>query len=147
MDLVLTEEQQLFKRTIREFMDRECTREYVRELDEKAEYPYELWDKWVKMGWLGLPFPEEYGGSNASAVDMILLAEGIGSRGYDLCTPYAISIFCGLNVLHHGTPEQKATYLPKLVNGQARFSISITEPNAGSDAASVITRAVADGDD
>ncbi|MBI2861794.1 MAG: acyl-CoA/acyl-ACP dehydrogenase [Chloroflexi bacterium] len=148
MDFTFTPEQQTFKKQIHEFLEKECPKEYVRELDEEERYPYELYAKWVKAGWFALPYPAEYGGRNGTATDLMILAEEIAYfGGYDMGGAYVTPVFCGLNLVRHGTEEQKAYFLPKLIKGEVRFCISMTEPGAGSDSANISTSAVPDGDD
>lgn len=78
---------------------------------------------------------------------MVLVAEEIGRKGYDFVAVYGTPIFNGLNIAEHGTPDQRARFLPKLFTGELRFAISITEPSAGSDAGAMRTKAIRRGDD
>jgi len=147
MDFGFTKEQKMLRDSIREFMAKECPREYVRELDEKGEYPFELYKKMAKLDWFGLPFPIEYGGSGLGAVEFAIMGEELCRLSYEIGAGYGITIFCGLTLLHHGTEEQKQQYIPRIIKGEMRWSIALTEPDAGSDVASLITSAVPDGDD
>jgi len=146
MEFGFTEEQKILRESVRDFMERECPPEYVRELDEKEQYPYDLYGKMAKLGWFGLPFPEEYDGSGLGAVDFVIVGEEMSRFSYEIAAGFGISIFCGLNILENGNEEQKNFYIPKMIKNEIRLSISITEPNAGSDAASLMTSAVLDGD-
>jgi len=141
MDFALTDEQKAFRDSIREFVSHECPPHLVNEWENTATYPDEMYRKMAQLGYVGLVFPEEYGGSGASVVEMCILAEELGRAGYDFSAGLGIRIFCGLNIVHYGTQEQKADLLPRLVEGDLRFSTSITEPGSGSDAASLSTRA------
>ncbi|MDY7034426.1 MAG: acyl-CoA dehydrogenase family protein [Thermodesulfobacteriota bacterium] len=145
MDFNFTDEQEALRRSVYDFVEKECPREFVRKIDENKEYPYEVYDKMVKLGWFGLPYPEEYGGSNCGAVEFLIVTEGLARYAYDMAAVWGIPVLIGLNVLRHGSAKQKDLYIPRIINGQVRFSISITEPNAGSDAAAVSTEAVQDG--
>jgi len=147
MDFKFTEEQEILKKSVRNFMDKECPREYVRELDEKEEFPFELYKKMAKLGWYGLPFPEEYGGSGCGPVDFIMVGEELCRFSYEIGAGYGVPIFNALTLLHHGSEEQKNRYIPKVVNGEMMWSIALTEPNAGSDVASLVTSAVPEGDE
>ncbi len=147
MDFELTEEQQLLKDSVRKLMDDLATPEYIREHDEQGTYPYEVYDAWVEMGLLGLPFPEEYGGSGGDVLDMVIMGEELGRKGYDFMGAYGLTVFNGLNILRSGSEAQKKEYIPKLINGDIRLSISMTEPDAGSDAGQMRTTAVRDGDE
>ena len=75
-----------------------------------------------------------------------IMNEALAKFGVDIATSVSVSAFSAMNIVHHGTEEQKDRYLSRVVNGEIRFSISITEPNAGSDAASLATSARLDGD-
>ncbi len=145
MDFQFTEEQDLFRNSISKVMQKDITIDYVRQCDETQEYPYKFYEKAVELGWLALPFPKEYGGLGGNALDLVILAEEISRYGYDLAVAIGLTMFNGLAVVHHGTPQQKEIYIPKAINGEIRFSISITEPGAGSDAASLKTEAIKKG--
>lgn len=146
MDFGLTDDQLQIRDAVRSLMAAEAGDEYLRRLDEQSLYPYELYAKWVETGLLGLPFPEEYGGIGGSVTDFVIVAEEIGRRGYDLTGVYGVPVFNGLNILHHGTEEQKQRFLPALMRGELRMSIAITEPDAGSDAGAMRTTARRCGD-
>jgi len=146
MNFGFTEEQNILRKSVRDFMEKECPTEYVRELDEKEQYPYEIYGKMAKLGWFGLPIPEEYGGSGLDAVDLVIVGEEMSRFSFEIAAGFGISIFCGLNILEHGSEEQKKFYIPRIIKNEIRLSIGITEPNAGSDAAALTTSAVLDGD-
>ncbi|MBQ0790462.1 MAG: acyl-CoA/acyl-ACP dehydrogenase [Cycloclasticus sp.] len=147
MNFELSPEQQLLRDNVRRMMDDIATPDYIREHDEKGLYPYEVYQQWVDMGLFGLPFPEQYGGYDGSVLDMVIIGEELGRKGYDFLGAYALTIFNALNILRHGTEQQKSHYIPRVINGEIRMSISMTEPDAGSDAGNMRTRAVRDGDD
>lgn len=136
----LTPEQQLWKDTVDRVMQEEITREYVRECDTNREYPYEAYDKVAKMGWLRLLVPEENGGDGGSIFDYALMCEGLARYGFDFATAFMVSTFTAMNISKFGTREQQERYLPAFMKGDIRFSISISEPSAGSDAANTRTR-------
>jgi alkylation response protein AidB-like acyl-CoA dehydrogenase len=145
-DFSLTSEQIQLRETVRELMARHAPAVELRRLDEEEEYPYELYTRWVELGLLTLPFPPEVGGSGGGVVDLVLLAEELGRSGYDLTAVYGTPLFTGLNVLHHGTEEQKLRLLPPLLDGTIRMSVAMTESGAGSDAGAMRTRAERRGD-
>jgi alkylation response protein AidB-like acyl-CoA dehydrogenase len=147
MDFKFTEEQEILRKSVRDFMDKECPREYIRELDEKEEFPSGLYKKMAELGWFGLPFSEEYGGSNCGAVDFIIIGEELCRLSYEIGAGYGMPIFNALTLVHHGTEEQKKKYIPRVINGEIMWSICLTEPNAGSDVASLVTSAVPKGDE
>ena len=147
MDFQFTEEQQLWYETLQSFMDKEVGREYTREHDENREFPFEAYKKIADNGWLGILIPEEYDGIAADAVMFAIFCESMAKFSLDTAACVMTSMFTATNICNHGTPEQKARYLPGFLQGDVRFSISITEPDSGSDAASLKTTAVADGDE
>jgi len=147
MDFSFTEEQLLLRDSVAKLMDRHAPPEVIRKLERERQYPDALYDEWVKAGLLRLPFPEEYGGLGGNALDMVIVAEEISRRSPDLCMAYGGSIFCGLNVLHKASEEQKRHWLPKLQAGEVKFSISMSEPDAGSDIGAMRTSAVRDGNE
>ncbi len=146
MDFEFTEEQRMLRDSVRTMLDRIATPEYIRQSDVEKRYPYELYDAFVEQGLLQMPFPEEYGGLNGSILDFTIIAEELGRKSYDFLGAYGTSIFNGLNILHNGTEAQKRYWLPKLISGEIRMSISMTEPNAGSDAGAMRTSAKREGD-
>jgi alkylation response protein AidB-like acyl-CoA dehydrogenase len=146
MDFSLSEEQSLLQDSVRKMMDKVATPEYIRRLDKEQAYPYELYQSWVDLGLLALPFPEAYGGLGGSVMDMVILAEEISRKSADFYMAYAGSVFCGLNVARKGSEEQKKFWLPRLLSGEVRFSISMSEPDAGTDIGAMRTTAVRDGD-
>jgi len=147
MDFRHTPEQQAWKDTLDAFMEKEVGREYTREHDANREFPEELFQKLAQNGWLGLIVPEELGGQGADPVMFAIFCEAIAKYSLDTAAAIMTSMFTATNIAHNGSEEQKRTYLTPFLAGKRKFSIAITEPNAGSDAASVQTKAVLDGDE
>ena len=147
MDFTFSEEQIMLRETVRKLMDRVATPEYVRRLDREQAYPYELYRAWAEAGLLRLPFPEQYGGLSGSVIDMVIIAEEVSRKSADFYMAFAGSTFCGLNILRKASEEQKRHWLPKLLAGDVRMAISISEPDAGSDVGAMRTRARRDGAD
>jgi alkylation response protein AidB-like acyl-CoA dehydrogenase len=147
IDFSLTDEQELLVQSVRRLMDTEAPEHYLRDLDEKHAYPYGLYRHWVDAELLALPFAESIGGGGGDVLDMVMVAEEIGRKGYDLVAVYGTSVFNALNVAEHGTEQQKKELLPRFFAGDVRFAVSITEPGAGSDAGAIRTTAVRDGDE
>lgn len=146
MDFSLSEEQRLLQDSVRKLMQRHAPPELIRKHDRDATFPYELYDAWVEAGLLRLPFPEDVGGLGGNAIDLSIVSYEISRISTDLGMAYGGSIFCGLNVLRKGTAEQKQYWLPKLLAGEIRFSISMSEPDAGSDVGNIKTFARKEGD-
>lgn len=150
MEFTLTEEQLAFKETVYQFAKKEIYPECSKpEYDENEEFPWVCWEKMGKMGLLGLPFPEEYGGQGASALTTVIAKEAFAMGGADAGLTLswgAHTILCGVPIWKLGTEEQKRRYLPKICSGEWVGGFALTEPNAGSDAASIRTYAVKKGD-
>jgi alkylation response protein AidB-like acyl-CoA dehydrogenase len=147
MDFDFSTEQNILRDSVQKMMDKLVSPEYIRRLDQDQAYPYELYDAWVEQGLLAMPFPEEYGGAGGDVMDMVIIAEELSKKSFDFFTAYGGSVFCGLNILRKGSEEQKRHWLPKLLSGEVKFTISMSEPDAGSDVGSMRTTARRDGDD
>jgi alkylation response protein AidB-like acyl-CoA dehydrogenase len=147
MDFDFTEEQQLLRESVRKLMQKHAPRDYVRQHDRERSYPEELFRAWVEAGLLALPFPERYGGAGGSVMDMVIVAEEIARVSADLVMAYTGNLFCGLNLVRMASEEQKRYWLPKLIAGEVKFSISMSEPDAGSDVGAMRTSAVRDGNE
>ena len=147
MDFSFTEEQRLIRDSVRRLMDRIATPDYIRRLDREQAYPQELYDAWVELGLLRIPFEEKFGGVGGSIIDLVIVAEEISRKSADFFMAYAGSVFCGLNVARKGSEEQKRHWLPKLFSGEIKMSISMSEPEAGSDLGAMRTSARREGDE
>ena len=146
MDFGFSDEQRMLRDSVKTLMQRHAPPEYVRKLDAERTYPEDLYAKWVEAGLLALPFPEDYGGLGGSLIDMVIVAEEIARVSADLVMAYSGNLFCGLNLLRKASEEQKRYWLPKLISGECKFSISMSEPDAGSDLGGIRTVARRDGD-
>lgn len=146
MDFRFSDEQNMLRESVRRMMQKLATPEYIRRLDREQAYPYELYEAWVEMGLLRVPFPEEQGGLAGGILDMAIIAEELSRKSFDLFTAYGASVFCGLNVLRKGTEEQRQYWIPKLLAGEIKMSVSMSEPDAGSDVGAIRTTAQRDGD-
>jgi len=141
MDLGLSEEQEMLRTSARDFLHKECPKQLVRQLDESEEgYSPELWRKMAGLGWIGLPFPEEYGGSGGSFLDLAVLLEAMG---YNILPGpfFSTVVLGGLTILAAGNEEQKKRFLPEIASGEMILTLALTEPSARYDAASVKTTA------
>jgi alkylation response protein AidB-like acyl-CoA dehydrogenase len=147
MDFEFTEEQKILRDTVRRFIIKECPREVVRSHDEEERFPSELFTKMAALGWMGVPYPERYGGLGGNAIDLTIILEEISRGMRALATAYYATVVLGGQAIYHGgTETQKLQYIPKVCRGELKLSLSLTEPNAGSDLASMSTRAVLDND-
>ena len=147
MDFEFSEEQTMLQDSVRKLMERIATPEYIRQLEKDKAYPTELYDAWAEAGLLAAPFPEEYGGAGGTLVDMAIVCEELGRTSADYVMSLAGSVFCGLNILRNGTEEQKKKWLPRMISGENKFTVSISEPDAGSDVGAIRSSARRDGDD
>lgn len=146
MDLGLNEAQQMLKNSAREFLDAECPDALVREmeLDERGYTP-ELWGKLVDQGWLGLIFPERYGGVGLTFLDLSILLEEMG-RAMLPGPFFSTVVLGGMAIMDAGSEEQKQEYLPRIAEGQIIVTLALTEPSARWDAAGVQLTATPSGD-
>ncbi len=147
MEFTYSREQQMVKKMLREFAEKEIA-PIAGEIDEKAIYPCETIGKLAKLGLMGMPFPEEYGGAGTDYMTYIMAIEEISktdaSHGVIIQTHNAL---CCWPIYTYGTEEQKKKYLPDLLSGKKLGAFGLTEPNAGTDAAGTQTKAVLDGDE
>lgn len=148
MDYQLTPEQDLLRTTVRAFCEKEISPESVRQHDRERKAPEELYKKLGPPGWLGINIPEEHGGGGAGAVEVAILLEELGRAFLDLSFwVFRTVTWGGLAISRDGTDEQKEEFLPRIALGDLSVCFSLTEPDAGSDAASISLSAVEDGDD
>ncbi len=143
----LTEEQQQWRDTCHRVMDKEITREYIRECDMNREYYYEGFQKLHDLGMTTMLIPEDLGGMGADSMSYVLFNEAMGKYSVDFVAALGVSQFTAQNLVKYGTDEQKEKFLRPFVEGNGRFAVSISEPHAGSDAAAATTRAVKEGDE
>jgi alkylation response protein AidB-like acyl-CoA dehydrogenase len=142
MDFYLTETQKQVKQLARDFAEKEIA-PFVRKYDEKGEFPFEIMKKLGEIGFLGITFPEEYGGSGLKYLDYVVIIEEI-SR-VDPSIGLSVAAHNGLCTNHiycFGDENQKRKYLPELCTGKKIGGWALTEPQAGSDAANLLTTAV-----
>lgn len=145
MDFTLSKEHQLLRKMVREFVRRDVA-PIATEIDEEERVPWETIHKAAKLGLFGLPFAREYGEGGARETGYCILAEELARVCSSTMTTFGAHIGIGTMAIYlDGTPEQKAKYLPPLCRGEKLAAFALTEPQAGSDAARIRTRAVRDG--
>ena len=146
MDFRLSDEQEMLRRTVREFAEAEM-RPHVMEWDEAQQFPMDLLPKLASLGLMGIQFDEQYGGSAMSAVDYCICIEELAR----VCPAIALSVaahngLCTSHIAMFGSDAQKRQYLPRLVAGEVLGAWGLTEANAGSDAAGMRTAATRQGE-
>jgi short-chain 2-methylacyl-CoA dehydrogenase len=147
MDFKLTEEQEALRQSVREFA-REVVAPVIAEHYEQHTFPYEVVRQMGKMGLLGLPFPEEYGGMGGDYFALCLALEELARIDSSVAITLEAAVSLGaMPIYRFGTDAQKAHWLPRLTSGEALAGFGLTEPGFGSDAGGAKTRAVLDGDE
>ena len=148
MNFSFSDDQVLLKNSVRSALDEQCKSAHVRAMMEDAKgYGEPLWSEMAKLGWLGLPFAEEYGGAGLGLVELCLVLEEMGRAAYP--GPYVSSVVLGgLGLVLGGTEAQKQHWLPKLATAEVMAAVAVTEPDFGSDVAGIkVTATAASGAD
>jgi alkylation response protein AidB-like acyl-CoA dehydrogenase len=137
MDFSLTSDQELIKSSARKFIENECPRDRVRELNRSEKgYDPVMWRKMADLGWMGLALPEEYGGVGGGVIDLALVMEEMG-RGL-LPGPFFPTIAaCAFPIQAFGTTEQKEKYLPPMASGEALWTLALTEEGGTNEASGI----------
>ncbi|MFZ5722095.1 MAG: acyl-CoA dehydrogenase family protein [Pseudomonadota bacterium] len=146
--IYFTEQHRQFRDNLRRFIAREIV-PYADAWEEAGMVPREVMRQMGELGYLGIRYPEQYGGSGLDTVYSAILAEELGRSTYG---GYAVTVtvhtdMASPHLANFGTPEQLQRYLPALIRGERVCAVAVTEPDAGSDVAGIRTRAVRDGDD
>ena len=145
MSFELTEEQESLRRTVRKFAEKELA-PIAAEADEKGEFHREIYDKLAEIGLLGIPCPEEYGGAGLDYMTYIVVIEEIAKHCLATAVGLGVQGLPQIMINLYGTDEQKGKYLEPLATGEKLGAFALTEPGAGSDAASLKMTARLDGD-
>ncbi|QAS50885.1 acyl-CoA dehydrogenase [Halobacillus litoralis] len=146
MNFELTKEQEMTRKMVRDFAENVIGPRAV-DIDRNAEFPQDIFEEMGKLGLLGIPFPEEYGGSGGDTTSYALAVEEIGRVCGSTGLSYAAAVSLGASPIYYfGTEDQKHEFLIPLAKGEALASFGLTEPNAGSDAGGTKTRAELKGD-
>lgn len=130
MDFGFSEEQELLRQSAVDFLGKECPISYVRQMmEDERGYSDELWKKMAELGWMGLIYPEEFGGSGLNMVDLVVILEEMGRAAFP--GPF-FSTVClgGLAILEAGNPEQKQKYLPEIAAGKSKATLAMLEQEA-----------------
>jgi short-chain 2-methylacyl-CoA dehydrogenase len=141
VNLDLTEEQELIRRTVRDFAERRVA-PVAEELDREARFPYELVDELAELGLMGMTIPDEYGGTGADTVSYAIAIEELTRVDSSVAITVAAHHSLGtLPIYYYGSEEQRREWLPELASGKKLAAFGLTEPGAGSDAGATRTRA------
>ncbi|HEY8707881.1 MAG TPA: acyl-CoA dehydrogenase family protein [Burkholderiaceae bacterium] len=145
--IYFTEQHRQFRDNLRRFIDQEIVPRAA-PWEEAGMVPREVMRQMGELGYLGIRYPETYGGSGLDTVYSAILAEELGRSTYG---GYAVTVtvhtdMASPHLANFGTPEQLQRYLPPLIRGEKVCAVAVTEPDAGSDVAGIRTRAVRDGD-
>lgn len=147
-DFGFTEEQKMMRQSLLGLAERHLPPEKIRELDRDSAWPKDAYKALAKAGWLGLLYPERYGGLDGSYKDACILLETLSYHYACFATTYMTSaIYAGLQLLYNGSEELKQEYMVPMIQGDIYIAFALTEPQTGSDAAAIKTHAVRDGDD
>ena len=146
MDFDLTDEQQALRSAAESFVEKRCPPALAKQWDEDGTPLTGLFDEMARMDWLGLPYPAEVGGSEGGPIEIAILAEALGRASFDISMSYIANVNAGLSAYNWCTPQLRAELFPKVVSGQQRFAVAISEPEAGSDASAMKASAVDRGD-
>ncbi|MFM9023013.1 MAG: acyl-CoA dehydrogenase family protein [Solirubrobacterales bacterium] len=142
MDFALSDDHRLLRQTVREFADSEIA-PIAEEIDRERRFPYEVITRMGELGWMGIPFPEQYGGAGGDTLAYAIACEELGRVDGSVAVTMAAHSSLGVGLIDEfGTEEQKATLMPDLCAGRRLGAFGLTEPEAGSDAGATRTRAV-----
>ncbi|WP_181347770.1 acyl-CoA dehydrogenase [Thalassobacillus sp. CUG 92003] len=146
MDITFTDEQDMMRKMVRDFAEKEVVPEIER-MEKEDRFPIELVKRMGELGLMGIPIPEKYGGAEMGFTSYIIAIHELSKVSATLGVILSVHTSVGTNpILYFGTEEQKQAYLPKLASGEMLGAFALTEPSSGSDAGSLKTRAVKEGD-
>ena len=141
MDFALDDETQLLQRTVRDFA-RQVVAPAAGELDRTKSFPYEIVAQMAELGWMGIPFPEDVGGAGGSSLQYAIAVEELTRADSSVAITLCAHTSLGTQPIYlFGSEEQKSEWLPRLCSGSVLGAFGLTEPEAGSDAGNVRTRA------
>jgi alkylation response protein AidB-like acyl-CoA dehydrogenase len=146
VDFQLTQQQRDIQKAAREFIQGECDKEKILEWERDHAFPWDVWKKACELGFIGIHFPEEYGGQGCAIMDNILIVEEFCRRDSGVGIALSLADFSSEIVLHFGTEDQKKKYLIPVTRGEFLSGGAYTEPDHGSDITSLATTAAREGD-
>ncbi|MFQ3318554.1 MAG: acyl-CoA dehydrogenase [Natronomonas sp.] len=148
MNFEESEFEHMIRSSVREIAE-DYDEDYWRDVTDERRFPEEFWQDLADNGWVGISIPEKYGGEGLGMQEMVTVMEEIGRAGAWSATAAFIltPIFGGETLVAHGTEEQKERWLPQIANGEARWALGVTEPDAGLNTRNIDTMARKDGDE
>jgi len=147
MDFELSKSQQEIQKAVRDFVKGEFKKDVIEKLVENHEYPTAIWKKAAELGFIGIHFPEKYSGEGLGVMENILVAEELCRGDSSVGACLILADFASEIVLHFGSDEMKAKWLPKVAEGEVLSCGAFTEPDHGSDITRMDTTAARDGDE
>jgi alkylation response protein AidB-like acyl-CoA dehydrogenase len=145
MDFSFDDEQALFKRSARTFLETYCDKSVVTELEaSESGFSPALWKGMAELGWMAVPIPSEYGGLESSLLELAVLFEEVGRAA--MSGPLLETLTGALCILESGTAEQKSSLLPKIARGELVLTLAIAEPEVNYDPSMISARAVREDD-
>jgi alkylation response protein AidB-like acyl-CoA dehydrogenase len=147
MNLTFTEEQEILRKFASDFLTEKYPKKFLKEMEASAEgYSPQIWKEMAELGWMGLPFPEKYGGTGMTVMDQMVLLEEMGRAAAQ--SPYFATVILGaFPIYDFGSEEQKQKYLPDIISGSMILTLALTEKDGSMSAASIETKAVKSGQD
>ncbi|BCB88600.1 acyl-CoA dehydrogenase family protein [Phytohabitans suffuscus] len=145
MEFGLTDEQAALQRVAREFVSDVAPPKQAKEWDEQGVFPAELAHGFAELGWYALPFPESWGGGGGP-IELAILAEELGRSSLDVAMTYIGTLIPSLTIFEWGSESQRKALRARLDSGEFRYAVSMSEPDSGSDSASLRTSAKDMGD-
>jgi len=143
MTFGFSDEQRQMRRSVMGLLDRVLPPEKIRELDKSGEFPFEACRALAEGGYMGLMYPQRYGGMGGSYMDLAVLGEALGYHYGGIAQAYAITaIYAGMHIALNGSEEMKREVLPKIISGEMRLALCLSEPDHGSDVAGIELSAV-----
>lgn len=145
LEYQISDEHRMLRETVRDFVKNEIT-PYAREIDEKKEFPFDIFKKMAELGFLGAAIPSKYGGADMDLMAVYFVVEEIATALPSLAMDYMVTagVIAYHSIYKLGNEVQKKKYLGPLVSGEMIGAIGMTEPDAGSDVANIRTRAIKD---
>jgi alkylation response protein AidB-like acyl-CoA dehydrogenase len=146
MDFELSDEQKQIRNAAREFSEGEFDRDLVMELDKSCQFPFEIWKKACKLGFIGIHFPEKYGGQNLGVFENALIVEEFCRKDSGIGIALSLADYASEIILRFGTESQKNTYLLPITKGEAISSGGFSEVEEGEGISNISTSSIKEGD-